>query len=267
MKRVVKTKEESTHSNDKQLSFTIPRPKKIGVTQILIIIIVIFAYLLGMLVTHISYLEQQAKGATPQTNAQTAPQAAVPDQLQAPQPTLGKQNVDIGHLPPQGDPNAKVKIIEFADLRCPFCDEFFKNTEPQIINDYVKTGKAVFYFRHYAFLGPASTTAANAAECANDQGKFWEMHDYLYQNQPDESDTSMYTTDNLTQVAGTLGMDTNQFSQCLSSTADSKNVSDDLAAGQKAGVSGTPTTFINGTPIVGAVPYAQIKAEIDKALQ
>ncbi len=259
-------KDNSPKKQDNQYSFRIPVPTKLGTTPILIVVLIVFSFLMGSLVTKISLLEQQVNGSqVPST--QTAPQAPAPNQPQTLQPPLGKQTVDIGHLPPQSDPNAKVKIIEFGDLRCPFCDQFFKNTEPQIISDYVKTGKAVFYFRHYAFLGPASTTAANAAECANDQGKFWEMHDYLYQNQPDESDTSLYTTDKLTQIAGTLGMDTNQFSSCLSNTTDSKNVSDDLAAGQKAGVSGTPTTFINGTPIVGAVPYAQIKAEIDKALQ
>ncbi len=266
MKNVVHSNVESAIAKDNQQSFTIPLPSKIGVNQILIAALIIASFLLGSLMTKVSYLEQ-GKGSAQVATSQTAPQAAVPNQLQAPQPTLGKQNVDVGHLPPQGDPNAKVKIIEFADLRCPYCDQFFKNTEPQIISDYVKTGKAVFYFRHYAFLGPASTTAANAAECANDQGKFWAMHDYLYQNQPDESDTSMYTTDKLTQIAGTLGMDTNQFSSCLSNTTDSKNVSDDLTAGQKAGVSGTPTVFINGTPIVGAQPYSVFQQAIDTALK
>ncbi len=262
-------KENSPHTKlDDVYTFHVPRISlaNIGVNQILIAALIIASFLIGSLMTKVSYLEQ-GKGVAQIASAQSAPQAALPNQPQAPQPTLGKQNVDVGHLPPQGDPNAKVKVIEFADFRCPFCDQFFKNTEPQIISDYVKTGKAVFYFRHYAFLGPASTMAANASECANDQGKFWAMHDYLYQNQPNESDTSMYTIDKLTQIAGTLGMDTNQFSQCLSSNTDSKNISGDLAAGQKAGVNGTPTTFINGTPIVGAVPYAQIKAEIDKALQ
>lgn len=262
-------KENSPHTNrDDVYTFRVPRISlaKIGVNQILVAALIIASFLIGSLMTKVSYLEQK-KGVAQVVGTQTAPQVGIPNQAQAPRPTLGKQNVDVGHLPPQGDPSAKVKIIEFADFRCPFCDQFYRNAEPQIINDYVKTGKAVFYFRHFAFLGPASTTAANAAECANDQGKFWQMHDYLYQNQPNESDTSMYTTDKLTQIAGTLGMDTNQFRQCLSNTTESKKISDDLAAGQKVGVNGTPTTFINGTPIVGAVPYTQIKAEIDKALQ
>jgi protein-disulfide isomerase len=135
------------------------------------------------------------------------------------------------------------------------------------MKDYVDTGKVKFYFRQYAFLGPASTVAANAAECANEQGKFWDMHDYFYDNQPPESDTSMFTTDKLTEVAGQLGMDTNQFTSCLSSNKYDKNVSQDLSEGQKAGVTATPTVFVNGTPTVGAESYDVFKQAIDQELQ
>ncbi len=246
-------------------SFTIPMPK--SYTPILIFLLIIAAFFMGMLITKIQYLQSSNGSGTTAGTYGTQPQAQAPNQPNQPQAPLQKQNVAVGHFPPQGNKDAKVKIIEFGDLRCPFCDQFFKQTEPQIIKDYVDTGKAVFYFRQYAFLGPASTVAANAAECANEQGKFWEMHNYLYQNQPDESDTSMYTTDKLTQIAGTLGMDTNQFNSCLSANKYSQNVSDDLAAGQKAGVSGTPTVFINGTPIVGAQPYSAFQSAIETALK
>jgi protein-disulfide isomerase len=135
------------------------------------------------------------------------------------------------------------------------------------MKDYVTTGKVKFAFRNYAFLGPASTLAANAGECANEQGKFWAFHDYMYQHQPDESDTSMYTADNLSQIAGNLGMDQSQFQSCLSSNKYDKDVQKDMSDGQAAGVSGTPTTFINGVAVVGAVPYSQIKAAIDNDLK
>ena len=254
----------SDKENNKSIAIPIPSlPKNITMTQLMVAALVVAAFLLGMLTTKVQYLEKN--GSSTQTTtaaAQTAPAAAAPQA----QPTLGKQNVSIGHLPPKGDPNAKVKIVAFEDWRCPFCDQFFKNTEPQIIKDYVDTGKAVIYYRQYQFLGPASVVAGNASECANEQGKFWDFHDYMYQNQPDESDTSMYTTDKLTQIAGTLGMDTNQFQSCLSANKYDKNVSQDLADGQKAGVSGTPTLFINGQPIVGAQPYSAFKTIIDQAL-
>lgn len=245
------------------ISFQIPSfSKNISTVQILVFFLIIASFLLGVLVTKVQYLSSNSPS-TPQRGNQ---QAQIPTQPQAPVPGQ-KQNVDVGHLPPQGDPNAKVKIIEFGDLRCPFCDQFFKTTEPQIISDYVKTGKAVFYFRHYEFLGPASIVAGNAAECANEQGKFWDFHNYLYQNQPSESDTSLYTTDKLTAVAQSLGLDANQFRSCLDSKKYDKNVSDDLAAGQKAGVNGTPTVFINGLPIVGAQPYSAFQTVIDQELK
>lgn len=229
---------------------------------ILIVLLFVAVFFIGILVDKVSYLSKN------QGNSQNNQQAGaqIPNQQpNAPQPGQ-KVNVGVGKLPPNGNPNAKVKIIEFADLRCPYCDIFFKQTEPQIISDYVKTGKAVIYFRNFAFLGQPSVVAANSAECANEQGKFWEMYNYLYTNQPSESDTSMFTTDKLTQVAGTLGMNTNQFQSCLSANKYDKNVSQDLADGQKAGVNGTPTFFINGTMIVGAQPYAQFKTIIDQAL-
>ncbi|MDE2025876.1 MAG: thioredoxin domain-containing protein, partial [Patescibacteria group bacterium] len=159
-----------------------------------------------------------------------------------------------------------VTIIEFADLRCPLCERFFTDTEPQIMKEYVDTGKAKFVFRQFAFLGPASTVAANAAECANEQGKCWDFHNYMYKNQPDESDTSMYTTDKLTAIAGQLGMNTDQFQSCLSANKYSDKVNADISEGQKVGVTGTPTIFVNGTPLVGAQPYDSFKQLIDQEL-
>jgi protein-disulfide isomerase len=226
-------------------------------TPFYVILLLIMAFLLGAATTKMQILN--GTGAVQQVTAHVITQTPAAPQKVA--------NVVLGDYPPKGDKNAKVKIVEYADLRCPFCEKFFTDTESQILSDYVTPGKANFTFVNYAFLGSASTVAANAAECANEQGKFWDFHDYLYKNQPSETDTSLFTTDGMTQIAGQLGMDTNQFSSCLSSNKYNKQVSDDLAAGQKEGVSGTPTTFINGTPIVGAVPYAQIKTEIDKALQ
>lgn len=244
-------------------SLTIPLPTG-SKTQILAtVLLVIASFVIGSLWTKVQYLEKNSGSGSQAAAAQPAQQAAAPQ----PQPTLGKQNVEVGNYPPKGNPNAKVTMIAFEDFRCPFCEKLFTDILPQLQKEYIDTGKVKFYYRNYQFLGPASVMAGNAGECANDQGKFWEFHDYMYKNQPSESDTSMYTTDKLSGIAGQLGMDTGQFKQCLDGKKFDKNVSDDLAAGQKAGVNGTPTTFINGIPIVGAVPYAQIKAEIEKAIQ
>lgn len=231
-------------------------------TPILMVLLIIASFLIGVLVTKVNYLEQNSGSAALQAGAQ---QPAAGQQAGAPTPGA-RVNVSNGPFPLLGNKNAKVHIVEFLDPRCPFCEQFFTNTEPQIIKDYVDTGKATFAVRLYTFLGPASTVASNALECANEQGKFWAMHDYMYKNQPAETDTSMYTVDNLTNIAGTLGMNTSQFQSCLSANKYNTDVNNELAAGQKAGVSGTPTVFINGIPVVGAQPYSAFQTAIDQEL-
>jgi protein-disulfide isomerase len=210
----------------------------------------------------------------------TAAVAQVPNQpsAQSPAPSApAKVDVSLGHLPPKGQANAKVAVVEFADMRCPFCERFFTDTEPQLLKEYVDTGKVKFAFRHYEFLGPASITAGNAVECANAQGKFWEMYDYLYKNQPDESDTTMYVSDKLTTIATTLGVTSSTFKQCLDSTQFTNNLTADQNDGSTAGVQATPsfvigkldssgTKIVGGQLVVGAVPYTMIKTAIDQAL-
>lgn len=232
---------------------------KFKTNQILVTLLIVAAFLIGVLVTKVQYLE---KG----QGAAVVPSAQVPAQGNQPPAPGAKVDVSVGKLPVLGKSNAKVTIIEFADFRCPFCEKFFTDAESQIIKNYVDTGKAKFAFRHFAFLGDPSVVAANASECANEQGKFWEFHNYLYKNQPSESDTSMYVTDKLTNIAGTLGLNTGQFQSCLESKKYDKNVSGDLADGQKAGVNGTPTIFINGISVVGAQPYSAFKTIIDQEL-
>lgn len=235
--------------------------KGINIQPILVGLLVIASFLIGSLWTKVQILEKSA--VVPGT-----PTVAVPNQPNQPQtPAPGQRvQVDVGHLPIKGNKDAKVTIVEFGDFRCPFCDRFFQDTEPQLMKDYIDTGKAKFAFRHYQFLGPASVVAGNAAECANEQNKFWEYHNYLYQNQPAESDTSIYVFDKLTSIAVNLGLNGDQFKSCLESKKYDKNVSADLAAGQQAGVTGTPTTFINGLTINGAQPYSVFKTIIDQEL-
>lgn len=244
------------------------QPSKFGITQVLVAALLIASFLLGSLYTKVQYLEKNGN----QTQAiQPALQAGTP-QTQArvpnnPQPTLGKQNVALGDLQPKGKSNAQVTIIAFEDFRCPFCRKFNEEVMPQLQKKYIDTGKVKFYYRNYQFLGPASVVAGNAGECANEQNKFWEFHDYLYKNQPSESDTSMYTTDKLTDIAGQLGMNTDQFRSCLDSKKYDKNVSQDLADGQKAGTNATPTFYINGQQLVGAQPYGAFQTIIDQELK
>lgn len=199
--------------------------------------------------------------------AKFIPSEGVNTKIISPTQISGKTRLDLGYFPIKGNADAKVTIIEFADFRCPYCAMSFNQIEPRLYKDYIDTGKARFAFRQFVKLGPASATAANAAECANDQDKFWEMHDYLYQHQPPEADISMYNTENLTQIAGQIGMNTDKFRNCLSKNLDSWRVNSDRRSGENAGVYGTPTFFINGKMIVGAKPYSEFQLVIDQALK
>lgn len=195
----------------------------------------------------------------------TAPATqAQPGQGAQPTPPA-KVNVSVGHLSVKGNDKAKVTIVEFGDFQCPFCEKFFKDTEPQIIKDYVDLGKAKFAFRQYAFLGQESTWAAEASECANEQGKFWEYHDYLYSHQGAEN-SGAFSKDKLEGFAQSLGLNADQFKTCLESEKYAQKVKDDLVDGQKAGVNGTPATFVNGQLVSGAQPYANFKSIIDAEL-
>lgn len=248
-------------------SFTSPIPASIIIGSVLISLSILISS--GVL---------KIKGVTP------TPLGVGGGQLQAGsspdvQPTPApKVDVELGNIPVKGSSNAKVGVVEFADMRCPFCKRFFDQAEPQLLENYVNTGKVKFAFRHFEFLGPASITAGNAVECANEQGKFWDFYDFLYKNQPDESDVSMYTTDKLTATASSLGLNSEQFRSCLSSTKYSKNLTDDQSAGQQAGVTGTPTfiigklnssgdKIISGQVLVGAQPYSALQTIIDQELR
>jgi len=239
--------------------------KKVSTTQVLVLLLIIASFLIGVLVTKVQYLEK-GQANTINTNQAAVPAAQQPAAQQQGLTDGQKVNVGVGGFPVMGKSDAKIAIVEFADFRCPFCEKFFTDTLSQIKTDYIDTGKAKFYFRNFPFLGDASIVAANAAECANDQGKFWEFHDYLYKNQPSESDTSMYNADTLSQAAATLGLNEDQFKTCLTNKTDEAKTNKDLSEGQAAGVSGTPTLFINGIAIVGAQPYSAFKTIIDKEL-
>lgn len=171
-----------------------------------------------------------------------------------------------GSAPSLGNPDAPVTIVEFGDFQCPFCGRFFQTTEKQIIEQYVKTGKARFVYRDFAFLGPESEWAANAAECANEQGKFWQYHDYLYNNQQGENQGA-FSKDNLKSFARSLGLNAQQFDSCLDGDKYVEIVRRDTEEGRSAGVSGTPGTFVNGRLIQGAVPFAQFQAVIEEELK
>lgn len=164
-----------------------------------------------------------------------------------------------------GDKNAKVTIVEYSDFQCSYCGKFWSETLPQIKRDFVDTGKARLIYRHYPLpFHEGAKPAAYATECANEQGKFWQMHDKIYEEQ---KKTPQFTVNDLKKWAAAIGLDAVKFNQCLDSEKYTQKVSDDFASGQAAGVSGTPTFFINGRKIEGARPYENFRQMIDNLLK
>ena len=193
-----------------------------------------------------------------------------------PAPPLAPENIELGvdDDPLMGDRKAKLILVEFSDFQCPFCARFVHETLPEIEKDYIKTGKLKYVFRDFPITSAHKDAfkAALAAGCALDQGKFWEMHDRLFENQ------TAFTVHNLTQSAEAIGLNKEKFQQCLNNNEYETEIQSDFADGLKAGVNQTPIFFLGLTEpnspkvkvltvISGAKPYAVFKAAIDSALQ
>ena len=173
--------------------------------------------------------------------------------------------------PVKGDRAARVVVIEFTDYQCPFCSRHVRDTLPQIEAEYVKTGKLRYVTREFPLesIHPQAFKASEAALCAGDQGKYWEMHDRLFANQ------RALGPEQLPAHAQAVGLDEAKFTACLGGGAKAAKVRKDLAEGTKLGVTGTPAFFIGvaeganvkvSRVIRGAVPFAAFKDAIDAAL-
>jgi protein-disulfide isomerase len=160
--------------------------------------------------------------------------------------------------PARGPENARITLVEFSDFQCPFCSKAHDTVE-QVMQSY--PGKVRLVFRHFPLdFHKNAAKAAEAAMCANEQGKFWEYHDVLFKNQ------QTLEIAQLKDHAKSVGLDTSTFSTCLDSSKYKKSVDEDMAAGQKVGVSGTPAFFINGVFLNGAQPFDEFKKVIDQEL-
>ena len=183
----------------------------------------------------------------------------------------GEREVGIGEGAMRGDPKAKVTMIEFADFQCPFCAKFFNETLPQIDKEFIQTGKVRYVMRELPLtaLHPYAQKAAEAARCAGEQGKYWQMHDKLFQNQKN------LEVHHLKEYAKTMGLDSQAFDGCLDAGKQFAKVQKDLQEAQKLKVNGTPGFFIGlttsgntikGTYIEGAQPIELYRQVINQLL-
>ena len=164
-----------------------------------------------------------------------------------------------------GNANAPVTLEEYADFQCPICGQFARGTLKEIEDKYVKTGKVKIVFNHFAFIGDESTRASEASECANDQGKFWEYADTLFNNQAGENQGA-FSDANLAGFAQKLGLDMQKFGSCMANHTDLGKVQASTNNGNLRGVTATPTLFINGQKAVGAIDLAKFESIAGSAL-
>ena len=170
-----------------------------------------------------------------------------------------------------GDPNAPVTLIEFGDYQCHFCNVHFHNTEHRLLENFIKTGKVKMIFKDFTIIGPDSVNAAHGTHCANDQGKFWEYHDILYNNWTGENN-GWASSDNLLRFAQEIELDIDQWSDCMIDERYSQIISNSSKDARELGITGTPAFFVIGpdnkiTRISGAQPYESFEKIFNSELE
>jgi len=185
-----------------------------------------------------------------------------------------QQSISIGDSPFKGKADAPVTVIEYSDYQCPFCARSYRDVMPILQEEYIDTGKVRFVMRENPLVSihKDATNASIAALCAGDQGKYWEMHNQLFDNQ------KALAVDNLKSYAESIGLDTAEFNDCLDNKKTEEQVRADMASASKLGMAGTPGFFIGLTDgndpdkvelsvyLRGAKPIDDFRASIDDLL-
>jgi len=200
----------------------------------------------------------------------------VPQPAQQPSQPSAPQifRVSLDDDPVKGDPNAPVTIVEYSDFQCPFCSRFFTQTLPLLEKNYIDTGKVKLVYKDLPLdnLHPNARPAHIASECADEQGRFWEYHDILFEKQSQWqrlSSSDLQST--LSQYASDLGLQAASFESCMQSQDIADEVNQDSLEAARFGATGTPTFFIGNEKdgfikLVGAQPYAAFQTVIDNQL-
>ncbi len=187
--------------------------------------------------------------------------AVLPPGEDNPAPTAVDMEALLDDDDVRGDADAPVTIVEWSDFECPFCARFHQQTLPSIEEEYIKTGKVKLVYRDFPLsFHPNAQKAAEAAECAGEQGKYWEMHDMLFEKGVQGGVASFK------QYAKDLSLNTAKFDTCLDSGAMAGEVQKDMADGAAVGIQGTPGFIVNGKLVSGAQPFAVFKQVIDAEL-
>ena len=227
----------------------------VGASAIQVILLVVIAFQLSNL----------GGVAVAQGNAFAAPTQAVPTP-RAPSPS-GAAVADMKALadddPFLGDEDAPVTIVEFSDYECPFCARFYSQTLAQIKSKYIETGKVKFVYRDFPLgFHQQAIPAAIAANCAGEQGKYFEFHDKVFTNGGSGGKSGA----DYKQWAKEIGVDVAAWEQCLDDPKQAAEIQKDLSDGSAAGISGTPGFIIEGQLVSGAQPFSAFEQIIEAAL-
>jgi protein-disulfide isomerase len=175
-------------------------------------------------------------------------------------PELPRLEVAVGANPPKGPETAPITIVEFADYECPYCSRGYE-TMKQVMEKY--DGKVKWYFRDFPLSFHRNAVSYSVgANCAGEQGKYWEMHDGILDNQK-----GLAANGGVEGLAKEIGLDMGAFTECTGNEAANKRVMADMTEGQTVGVTGTPAYFINGVMISGAQPLENFESIIDRELE
>ncbi len=185
--------------------------------------------------------------------------------------------IDVAGAPTRGAATAKMMMVEVSDYHCPFCRRHTLTTQPQIDAEFINTGKLRYVFIDYPIdqLHPDAFKAHEAAKCAGEQGKYWEMHAKLFETPPTRDGAQLVPQ--LVAQAQAIGLDVAKFRACFDGGKHAAQVKDNVARMQALGIDSTPTFLIGLTPppgqpmkvvkvVRGAVPFAQFKAAFDAVL-
>ncbi len=181
-------------------------------------------------------------------------------EVNLPAPPIRRVALNIDGAPIRGDRNAPVTVVEFTDFHCPFC----KRVQPtlvEVLDKYKGKVRLVFKDLPLDSLHPQARTVSEAAACANDQNKFWEFHDKIFEGGPDSS------PEYLRKLATDSGLDVAAFTQCMESGKHRARVQSDVELGSSLGINGTPAFFINGRSLSGAQPLEAFVKIIEEELQ
>jgi len=242
-----------------------------GMIVALIAVVAVAAFFAG---SYFSSLESDLVTKSDLDSAIAKLESKIGNTQQAPSQPSQPVKISLDNDPIRGDPDAPITIVEFSDFQCPFCARFHVQTLPLLLEEYIDSGKVNLVYRDFPIqsIHPNALPAAVAAECANEQGKYWEYHDTLFEKQNDwsrlDSDSAI---SKFSQYASNTGLEQQQFDSCLESGKYLEEVQGDLSDGRDYDITGTPGFFIGNddigfVKINGAQPFDSFQKIIDAQL-